>query len=140
VTANFDAAVKLWDVASGAELRTLTGHSGPVSAVAFSPDGRTIASGSWDKTFKLWETATGRLLATFFGDAGDQLGRAVDLPVVPEAGIALWAAFTPDNLFMSSGYPKDMFALVRGTELLPLDDFVAANRRESLVEILNVAK
>ena len=45
-------------------LHTLTGHTGYVYSVAFSPDGLTLASGSRDKTIKLWEVPTGRLLHT----------------------------------------------------------------------------
>ena len=41
-----DKTLKLWDLASGKELRTFTGHSGRVTSVAIAPDGRTALSGS----------------------------------------------------------------------------------------------
>jgi DNA-binding helix-hairpin-helix protein with protein kinase domain len=44
--------------------KTLTGHSSSVWSVAYSPDGQTLASGSFDKTIKLWNIKTGKLLQT----------------------------------------------------------------------------
>ncbi len=39
---------------------TLTGHRDRVYSVAYSPDGKTLASGSWDQTIKLWVMETGK--------------------------------------------------------------------------------
>ena len=47
--------VKLWDVGTQRELVTLKGHEGFVSAVAFSPDGRTLATGGGNRSIKFWD-------------------------------------------------------------------------------------
>jgi WD40 repeat protein/uncharacterized caspase-like protein len=60
---------KLWDVSTGRELRTFSGHIDTISALAFSPDSKTLASaGAFnDKTIKLWDVATGREINTLVG-------------------------------------------------------------------------
>jgi WD40 repeat protein len=42
-------------------------HTAPVVAIAWSPDGRYIASGSWDTTVQVWEVSTGRCVQTYRG-------------------------------------------------------------------------
>lgn len=46
--------IHIWSVQTGQLLDTLSGHEGPVSSLAFSPDASTLVSGSWDKTVRVW--------------------------------------------------------------------------------------
>jgi WD40 repeat protein/uncharacterized caspase-like protein len=59
--------VQFWDVASGREIASIKGHGRGVSKVAFSRDGKMLASGSTDSTIKLWDVATQKELRTFTG-------------------------------------------------------------------------
>jgi WD40 repeat protein len=82
-----DRTVKVWELESGRLLRSLEGHTHGVWAVAVSPDGRFIVSGSSDGTVKVWELESGRLLRSLEGHTG-----------------GVWAvAISPDGRFIVSG-------------------------------------
>jgi WD40 repeat protein len=57
-------AIILWDVASRGDVHWLRGHTNSIWALAFSPDGKTLASGSADQTVKFWDTVAGKLKET----------------------------------------------------------------------------
>ena len=66
-TGGKDQTIKLWDAATGKEVRTYTGHADIVECVCFSPDGLQIASGSDNGTIKLWDTESGQQILTHRG-------------------------------------------------------------------------
>jgi WD domain, G-beta repeat len=55
---------------ASAELKVQLGHSDAVTSVAFSPDGRSALTGSWDNTARLWELSSGREIRRFEGHSG----------------------------------------------------------------------
>lgn len=59
-SASWDKVVRVWDVNTGLEYRTLSGHIKGVNCVAFSQDGKLLASGSEDGAVKLWDWQAGQ--------------------------------------------------------------------------------
>ncbi|MEL6721893.1 MAG: NACHT domain-containing protein [Pseudomonadota bacterium] len=59
ISGSEDGTVRQWDLATGAEIRCLTGHAGRVCSVAYSPDGQLVLSGSADGAVRQWDLATG---------------------------------------------------------------------------------
>jgi hypothetical protein len=61
-SSGYDRLIKLWDVATGKEIRTLKDHSDTVYSLSFSPDGKLLSSGAADRAVKVWDVATGKRL------------------------------------------------------------------------------
>ncbi len=53
-----DATIRIWDAVWGRLKHTLRGHLAGISTIAWSPDSKTLASGSDDKSIRLWDVAT----------------------------------------------------------------------------------
>ncbi|WP_185154035.1 caspase family protein [Fulvivirga sp. M361] len=60
-----DKTIKLWELATGREIRSYLGHESTINDLVVTPDGKYFVSSSADKTAKLWEIATGKLIRTY---------------------------------------------------------------------------
>ena len=79
------------DVATGKSRGRFRGHENWVYSVAFSPNGRMLATGGWDGAVKLWDLKSGQEIATGNG----------------HKGIVLAVAFSPDSrMVASTGYDQ----------------------------------
>jgi WD40 repeat protein len=92
---NDGGVLQAWQVATNERVRDFKGHTDEIWAVAVSPDGKSMASGSADKTARLWELATGKEIA--------------QLPKFGERVSAV--AFSPDNKTLLAGSLDKMAVL-----------------------------
>ncbi len=96
VSASADETTRIWDADTGNHLRTLKRHTYGVNSLAFSPDGRELASSSGsDATIQLWDADTGKLLRTLTGHTSSVYG----------------VAFSPNGRIIASGSSDDTIQL-----------------------------
>jgi WD40 repeat protein len=102
-------------------------HEDKVTALTFSPDGRLLASASFDNKVKLWDTKTGKLRATLEGHEGRvwEVAFSPNGRMLASTGqdktIKLWEVITNRLRATLSGHADDVFALAfnpNGTELV----------------------
>jgi glutamine cyclotransferase len=65
VSGGLDDTVRVWDLTTGKELKTIKGHTKQVWNVGFHPNGRQVFSSSWDATVRLWDIKTGEEVKRF---------------------------------------------------------------------------
>jgi eukaryotic-like serine/threonine-protein kinase len=95
-SASMDKTIKIWDVTTGKERTTLTGHEKAVMSIAFSADGKHLVSGSRDQTAKVWDVDNAMELLT--------------IPVGGEEGLQLQSvAISPDGQrILVGGYSNEI--------------------------------
>ena len=111
-TAGWDGAIALWKQTADRRtlVRVLKGHDSTIAAIAYSPDGATLASASADKSIKLWRVSEGKAIATLnghgngvtslaFSPNGDRLASGSN-----DKSVKLWSAVNGKLLATLSGH------------------------------------
>jgi WD40 repeat protein len=127
-SASADKTVKLWDVMTGKEVRSLAGHTARVTAVTFSQDGKLLASAGVDRAVKLWNPTTGQKLGEFEGHTGP----VTDLVFSPDGqrlasasedkSVRVWDAGTVQATLVFTRHPSP----VQGVAFSPDGKWIAS--------------
>ena len=108
------------DAATGQEIDLLTKHTGRVLCVAFSPDGKTLASGNADNTIRLWDTQSRTHLKTLNGHTDTVLGVVFSADGTTLASgssdntLRLWDAQTGELQKTLKGHTNGVLSVVFG--------------------------
>ncbi|MBC7931421.1 MAG: PD40 domain-containing protein [Rubrivivax sp.] len=134
-----DNTIRMWDVDTGRELRTLRGYLESVSSVAFSPNGKMLA-GAGD-TLKLWDAATGQEIRTLIGHSGYVYSVAYrpDGKTIVSSGadktIKLWDATTGREIKTLTGHSDIIKSVIFSSDGKTL----ASDSRDKTIKLWDVA-
>ncbi|MBH8572124.1 serine/threonine protein kinase [Nostocaceae cyanobacterium CENA369] len=149
-SASFDRTIRLWQLAAietaQGELPNrpcytlsgiLSGHTRAVLTIAFSPDGKVLATGSDDNTIKLWEVNTGRLISTMFGHSWSVVAIAftVDGETLISASwdktVKLWRVSTKEEIATLCGHGDSVSAVA----VSQVAQLIASGSRDKTIKL-----
>ncbi|MDP2852955.1 MAG: caspase family protein [Smithellaceae bacterium] len=124
-SAGTDGTARLWDIATGKEIKSLRGHDGNVISVAFSPDGRFLASGGYDGTVRLWDAKSGKELKALNKDNHD--------------GSVTFVGYSPDGKYVFARGKDEIVRLWSAENGQEIKQFAGMRTLTTMVGTMNSA-
>ncbi len=149
-SASYDRTIRLWEISALEDfqrelqnrpcyslLGTLSGHAWAVLTVAFSPDGKILATGSDDNTIKLWEVNTGQLICTLVGHSWSVVAVAFTadgetlLSASCDKTVKLWRVSTAEEIVTLSGHVDSVSAVA----VSKVRQLIASGSRDKTIKL-----
>ncbi|MEH2372505.1 serine/threonine-protein kinase [Nostoc sp.] len=149
-SASYDRTIRLWQISALEDFKrelqnrpcysllgTLSGHAWAVLTVAFSPDGKILATGSDDNTIKLWEVNTGQLICTLVGHSWSVVAVAFSadgetlLSASCDKTVKLWRVSTAEEIVTLSGHVDSVSAVA----VSKVRQLIASGSRDKTIKL-----
>jgi len=138
VSCSDDFTLILWSPTDNKKpIARMVGHQQPVNQVCFSPNGRMIASASFDKSIRLWDGLTGKFITTLRGHVGCvyQVAWSPDSRKLvsgsKDSTLKVWCVRTKKLLFDLPGHADDVYAV----DWSPGGEAVASGSKDRILKI-----
>lgn len=135
-----NGVIKLWDLSSGREIKTLSKHSLGVSDISFSPSGNLLVSGGTDSSIKIWNVIDGRELMNLYGGSHSIISvifSADEKKLISASlagGIKLWDVATGKELKTFKGHTDYILSMT----LSPDGETLATGSKDETIRLWSI--